>query len=301
MKLVETEPGAARPGQPGAPAPGEASGTSASQAQASGPKEARRQRRRERREERRRQLPALLPHLLTTGNLAAGFFAILQASRGDVDRAAVAILFAMACDLFDGRVARRVGAESRFGAEYDSIADAVSFGVAPAVLAFHFGQLEELGWTGWVVAFSYMVCAALRLARFNVSSGRYKNRFQGLPSPAAAGMVVTTAWFFSTLHDAGIETGVPALAIGVGLVGLGLLMVSDIPYFSGKGTTIRGSNRAVVLAVIGFVCVLAKPSVTLFLIGLAYTAAGPWEIWWRRRHGIELEEVGAQAEAGEGA
>jgi len=259
-----------------------------------------RERRRRRREERRRQLPALLPNLLTTGNLAAGFFAIVEASRGGVDRAVVAILFAMACDLFDGRVARRVGAESRFGAEYDSIADAVSFGVAPAVMAFHFGQLGELGWTGWVVAFAYTVCAALRLARFNVSSGRYKDRFQGLPSPAAAGMVVTTAWFFSTLHEAGIETGVPALLIGFGLVGLGLLMVSDIPYRSGKGATIGASNRGTVLTVIAFVGVLAKPSVTLFVIGLVYVSHGPVEIWWRRRRGIALEEVAPEAE-GEGA
>jgi len=263
------------------------------------PQETRSQRRRRRREERRRQLPALLPHLLTTGNLAAGFFAIVEATRGDVDRVAVAILFAMACDLFDGRLARRVGAESRFGAEYDSIADAVSFGVAPAVLAFHFGELAALGWTGWVLAFGYMVCAALRLARFNVSSGRYKNRFQGLPSPAAAGMVVTTAWFFHTLHEAGIQTGVPALPIGIGLVGLGLLMVSDIAYFSGKGTTIRRTNRVVVLTVIGFVCVLAKPSVTLFLIGLVYTASGPFQAWRRRRTGRALEEVGATDEGEE--
>jgi CDP-diacylglycerol--serine O-phosphatidyltransferase len=256
------------------------------------PEETRRERRRRRRQERRRQLPTLLPSLLTTGNLAAGFYAILEATRGDVDRVAVAILFAMACDLFDGRLARRVGAESRFGAEYDSIADAVSFGVAPAVLAFHFGQLgAELGWTGWVLAFGYMVCAALRLARFNVSSGRFKNRFQGLPSPAAAGVVVTTAWFFHTLHQAGFETRVPAFFIGLGLLGLGLLMVSDIPYFSGKGVTVRRTNRVVVLTVIGFVLVLAKPSVTLFLIGVVYTASGPFEMWRRKRKGIALEEV----------
>jgi len=262
------------------------------------PRATRRERRRQRREERRRQLPTLLPHLLTTGNLAAGFYAILEATRGDVDRVAVAILFAMACDLFDGRLARRVGVESRFGAEFDSIADAVSFGVAPAVLAFHFGQMAELGWTGWVLAFAYMVCAALRLARFNVSSGRYKNRFQGLPSPAAAGVVVTTAWFFHTLHEAGVETQVPAFFIGLGLVGLGLLMVSDIPYFSGKGVTIRRTNRVVVISVIAFVLVLAKPSITLFLIGMLYTAAGPFEMWNRKRKGIELEEI---EEEGEGA
>ena len=251
-------------------------------------------RRRRTREERRRQLPALLPNLLTTGNLAAGFFAITQSASGNIDNAVVAIIFAMTCDLFDGRVARRVGAESPFGAEYDSIADAVSFGVAPAVLTFHFGQLQELGWTGWVVAFAYMVCAALRLARFNVSSGRYKNYFQGLPSPAAAGMVVSTAWFFSTLHEMGVQTQVPALFIAVGLVGLGLLMVSNIPYRSSKGTSVGGSSgRSNVLMVIGFVLVLAKPSVTLFLIGITYVSLGPLEMLWRRRKGTTLEEVDA--------
>lgn len=259
--------------------------------------EGRKRSRRRRREERRRQLPALLPNLLTTGNLAAGFFAITQSAGGNIDNAVVAILFAMACDLFDGRVARRVGAESPFGAEYDSIADAVSFGVAPAVLTFHFGQLAELGWSGWVVAFAYVACAALRLARFNVSTGRYKDRFQGLPSPAAAGMVVSTAWFFSTLHEAGIQTHVPAVFIGVGLVALGLLMVSDIPYRSGKGTQVGSSNRVTVLVVIGFVLVLIKPSVTLFLIGVTYVSLGPLEIWWRRRRGITLEETAPPAPA----
>jgi len=289
MRLVELDPQGPVRSQGSEESPGSA--------------ESRRERRRRRREERRRQLPVLLPNLLTSGNLAAGFFAIVASARGDVDRAVVAILFAMVCDLFDGRLARRVGATSPFGAEYDSIADAVSFGVAPAVLAFHFGGLAELGWTGWVLAFAYVVCAALRLARFNVSSGRYKDRFQGLPSPAAAGMVVTTAWFFSTLHEAGLETGVPAFFVGAGLVGLGLLMVSDIPYRNGKGTgkdaAARTSNRATVITAIAFVCVLAKPSVTLFLIGLAYVAHGPLEIWWRRRHGIALDEVEPAATGGE--
>jgi phosphatidylserine synthase len=114
-------------------------------------------------------------------------------------------------------------------------------------------------------------------------------------------MVVTTAWFFTTLHEAGFETGVPAFFIGLGLVALGLLMVSDIPYRSSKGAAVRPSNRTSVITAIAFVCVLAKPSVTLFLIGLIYVAHGPFEIWWRRRHGIALEEVepvAAEAEAG---
>ena len=147
------------------------------------------------------------------------------------------------------------------------------------------------------MAFTYTVCAALRLARFNVSSGRYKDRFQGLPSPAAAGMVVSTAWFFSTLHENGYQTEVPALLIGAGLVTLGLLMVSGIPYRSSKNTSVGSSNRTSVFIVIGFVLVLAKPSVTLFLIGLTYVSLGPIEIWWRRRKGISLEENATEGSA----
>ena len=117
----------------------------------------RRERRRERRAERgdRRRMIALLPQALTTGNLGAGFYSITLSASGDLDRAALAILVAVLFDIADGRVARLAKAESRFGAEYDSIADTVSFGVAPGVLAFSAGALQELGWTGWVLAFLF--------------------------------------------------------------------------------------------------------------------------------------------------
>ena len=135
---------------------------------------------------RGRGLIQILPQVLTTGNLAAGFYSITLTADGSYDRAALAIFFAALFDIADGRVARMARATSRFGAEYDSIADTVSFAVAPAVIAFHAGDFAQLRWAGWVLAFVYTACASLRLARFNVTSGRFRGRFDGLPSPAAA-------------------------------------------------------------------------------------------------------------------
>ncbi len=251
----------------------------------------RRARRRRRQESGRRGLSWLLPHLLTTGNLAAGFYAIVAAGAGDLERAAFAVVLAGVFDGLDGRVARRVGSTSRFGGEYDSIADTVSFGVAPAVIAFGAGALGELGWTGWVLAFLYMACAALRLARFNVSPARYTGRFEGLPSPAAAGMVVSSSMFAGFLSESGWPLALPAVLPGLGVAFLGLLMVSAIPYRSFKGLRVRGSYRALVLMVIGFAVLLLKPSVTLFAIGIYYVSSGPIEWLWRWRTGQVLEPI----------
>ncbi|MEN8181406.1 MAG: CDP-diacylglycerol--serine O-phosphatidyltransferase [Myxococcota bacterium] len=258
-------------------------------------------RRRRRRRSERRGIAWLLPHVLTTGNLAAGFYAIVASSTGELDRAAFAVVLAGVFDGLDGRVARRVGATSRFGGEYDSIADTVSFGVAPAVIAFRAGALGELGSTGWVLAFVYMACAALRLARFNVSPGRYSGRFEGLPSPAAAGMVVATVLFAGFLSESGMPLALPAVMPGLGVAFLGLLMVSSIPYRSFKGLSFRGSYRALVLMVIGFAVLLLKPSVTLFAVGVAYVSSGPLGLFWRWRSGLALEPIVAPDELpGEG-
>jgi len=261
-------------------------------------------RRRGRRGRDARGLSHLLPHLLTTGNLAAGFYTIITAATGDPYRAVIGLMMAAVFDTLDGRAARRVGSSSRFGMEFDSIADTVSFGVAPAVLAFHFGELYNLGWTGWVMAFLYTVCAALRLARFNVTPGRYKGRFEGLPSPAAALMVGATVWMALFLRESGGNLGVPAGIAAMGLVVLGLLMVSAIPYRSFKDFKLPASYGNLVLMVIGFVVLLSKPSVTFFPVGLVYVASGPVEWWWRRRTGNALEKnepSTADAAAGEEA
>jgi CDP-diacylglycerol--serine O-phosphatidyltransferase len=259
-----------------------------------GPDPGGRKRRRRRRGERRRprDWTHLLPNFFTTGNLAAGFYAIVKTTAGDYDRAALALVVAGVCDSLDGRLARLTDNTSRFGSEYDSIADAVSFGVAPAMIAFTAGGLHDLGWTGWVLAFMYTACAALRLARFNVSPARWHGRFEGLPSPAAAGMVVASVWLAGFLEKSGFWLELPSILPGLGAATLGLLMVSPVPYRSFKEVHFRGNYRATVLMVIAFAVILSKPSVTFFLVGLAYAASGPVEWYWRWRTGRSLEEIG---------
>ncbi len=255
------------------------------------PPKGRRRRRRRDRIERQRDFSALLPHLLTTGNLAAGFYSITLSASGNLDRAALMIIVAGICDLLDGRLARMAGSTSRFGAEYDSIADIVSFGVAPAMLAYSAGVLQELGWTGWVLAFTFTACAGLRLARFNVQPERYKGRFQGLPSPAAAGMVMSSVWFGGFLRESGISLDIPAAFLGLGVALVGVLMVSPIPYRSFKGVRIGRSYPTVVVMVIAFAVILSKPAVTLFIAGLLYVGSGPAEWIWRWRTGRVLQEA----------
>jgi CDP-diacylglycerol--serine O-phosphatidyltransferase len=257
---------------------------------------------RRRRRRRRGEGPArglyLLPHLITTANLAFGFFAIVQSFAGRHDLAALGIVLAAVADGIDGRVARLAGASSKFGMEYDSIADTVSFGVAPAMLAFSAGNLHVLGKPGWVMAFVFTVCAALRLARFNVSPGRYKGRFEGMPSPAAASMVAATQWFVSFMREEGrVIVDVPEWLVAVGVVALGLLMVSPIPYRSGKELDLRHSFSTLVLVVIAMLLVIARPSETLFTIGVVYVLSGPVEWLWRRHTGERLEELPAPAPA----
>ena len=249
---------------------------------------ARRVRRRRQRRERRRRATQLLPQLLTTANLAAGFYSVTLSFRGDIERAALAIVFAGLFDVLDGRVARLTRSTSRFGMEYDSIADTVSFGVAPAMLAYSAGALQQLGWTGWVLAFLYMACAALRLARFNVTPGRYAGRFDGLASPAAAGMVLSAVWFAGFLRESGLAFEIPAPLAGIGVAVVGLLMVSPIPYRSFKNVHLGGSFSSLVLAVLAGVVLLTKPSVTFFVVGVAYVLSGPLEALWRWRTGRPL-------------
>ena len=252
-------------------------------------------RRRRNRAERRRGFVTLLPQLLTTGNLGAGFFSITLTVSERFDAAALAIFVAALFDIADGRVARMARATSRFGAEYDSIADTVSFGVAPALLAYGAGDLASLGWAGWVLAFSYTAGAALRLARFNVTPGRYRGRFDGLASPAAAGMVLSTVWFGSLLRDIGMPVDLPPLLAGIGVAVLGGLMVSPIPYFSFKEPNLSGSHRTTVLAVFTAIGLLVEPQLTFFVFGLGYVASGPIAALWRLRTGAVLEAAAPPA------
>ncbi len=250
-------------------------------------------RRRRRRRERRGRPRGfyLLPHLVTTAGLFFGFYAIVQAFTGDPDRAALGIVLAGVCDALDGRLARMARSASRFGLEYDSIADIVSFGVAPAVLAYSAGGLHALGRVGLVMAFLYVAGAGLRLARFNVAPSRFQGRFEGMPSPAAAGMVASTQWFVSFLREYGISVDVPAPLIAIGAAALGLLMVSSIPYRSFKEIDLRHSYGTLVIVVFAVALVIQEPSLTLFAIGLAYSCSGPVEWLWRWFTRRPLEEI----------
>jgi CDP-diacylglycerol--serine O-phosphatidyltransferase len=229
--------------------------------------------------------------------LAAGFYAIAKASTGDPVQASWAILAAGIFDVLDGRAARMTNSVSKFGMEYDSIADTVSFGVAPAMIAFHAGHFMELGWTGWVMAFVFTACASLRLARFNVTAGTYRGRFDGLPSPAAAGVVVSTVWFVTLLRDTGINVNVPAVLPAIGVALVGLLMVSPIPYRSNKDLPNLSGYRAIVIVVMIFTALIAMPQVSFFIVGIVYVLSGPLELLYRYRTGKSLELMTPEGEA----
>ncbi|MEZ5555093.1 CDP-diacylglycerol--serine O-phosphatidyltransferase [Haliea sp.] len=226
----------------------------------------------------RRQGIYLLPNLMTTGALFAGFYAVVAAMRGDFESAAVAIFFAMIFDGLDGRIARMTNTSSKFGAEYDSLSDMVSFGVAPALVMFSWA-LGELGKFGWSAAFVYVACAALRLARFNTQIDTAdKNYFTGLASPAAAAVVASTVW---VCHDLG-WTG-PDLPFEVAVLVallttvLGLLMMANFPYYSFKGVDFRGRVPfvAMILLVLVFSLVTLDPPSVFLLAFLVYAASGP--------------------------
>ncbi|WP_104205160.1 CDP-diacylglycerol--serine O-phosphatidyltransferase [Billgrantia saliphila] len=216
----------------------------------------------------------LLPNLFTTSALFAGFFAVVAGINGDFTAAAVAIFIAMVLDGLDGRVARLTNTQSAFGAEYDSLSDMLSFGVAPALVAFTW-ILQDIGKTGWVVAFLYVACAALRLARFNVQIGSVdKKWFIGLPSPSAAALVAASVWTFHSFDADAVGFKLLMLLV---VAAAGVLMVSNIRYYSFKDIDLKGPVPFVVLLaiVLGFVVISLEPSVMLLLLFGTYVASGP--------------------------
>jgi CDP-diacylglycerol--serine O-phosphatidyltransferase len=230
----------------------------------------------------------LLPNLLTTLCLFGGFYAIIAAIDGNFDRAVLAIFAAMVFDGLDGRVARLTGTETAFGKEFDSLADMVAFGVAPAVVCYQWGvaRIAEYGlaWgrLGWIAAFFFAAAAALRLARFNTRVALQDKRFfEGLPSPSAAAVV---AAFVGLAHKYDV-VGLPGLVLAFAITALaGLLMVSHFPYRSFKdraaGERVRYSRLLLVPLVIALIAI--DPPVVLFLLFGGFALSGPLAWSWAR-------------------
>jgi CDP-diacylglycerol--serine O-phosphatidyltransferase len=236
----------------------------------------------------------LLPNLLTTAGLFSGFFAVVSSMNGKFEAAAIGIFVAMIFDGLDGRVARMTNTQSQFGAEYDSMADMVSFGVAPALVAYNWG-LAELGKIGWLAAFIFVAGAALRLARFNTQiESADKRFFQGLASPAAAALVAGLIWVGVEYKVDGNDYGwLVALLTGLA----GLLMVSNFKYNSFKEVNLTGKIPFVALLIIllVFVVVATEPALVLFIVFSLYALAGPINTF-RTVDKVKLEHVVGDAE-----
>ena len=226
----------------------------------------------------RRQGIYLLPNLFTTGALFAGFYAIIAGMRADFEAASIAIFFAMLFDGLDGRIARLTNTASKFGAEYDSLSDMVSFGVAPALVVYSWG-LVELGKFGWSVSFIYAACAALRLARFNTQiEVADKAWFTGLASPAAAAVIAATVWVCNDIGWVGDGLAVEAAVVVGVLTGLaGILMIANVPYYSFKTIDVhrRVPFAMVILMVFIFSLVTVDPPRVFLAAALLYAASGP--------------------------
>lgn len=227
----------------------------------------------------------ILPNLFTTGNLFCGFWAIISVFQEKFFYAAVAILLACVFDILDGKVARLSGATSKFGVQYDSLADLVSFGIAPALLAFSWA-LRPYGKFGWLAAFLFVVCGALRLARFNVQSpsGEVKY-FKGLPIPAAASMIALTILLYLRL----IETDwVKDIVILVMIYVLAFLMVSNIRYFSFKELNLakRKPFSIFIFIILSMIVIIMEPTIVLFVSVIFYVFSGPVNMlmaWHKKR------------------
>jgi CDP-diacylglycerol--serine O-phosphatidyltransferase len=232
------------------------------------------------REQRRRGI-FLLPSLLTTGNLFCGFLALILTTQQRFTEAAVAVFVAMVLDLLDGKVARLTKTTSQFGVEFDSLADVVSFCVAPAFMLYMLA-LAPLGRAAWLGAFLFVICGALRLARFNVYTGVVDRRyFVGLPTPAAAGMVVAVVLL---LEGEPLERW-QASFIAVGTYIVALLMVSTFRYWSFKEIDFarRRPVRLLLLVVLGVLIVATHPQWFLFALFSVYLLSGPTRPLWARR------------------
>ena len=239
---------------------------------------------------KRRKGLYILPNLVTLAALFAGFYSIVMAMNGRFDMAAIGIFCAMVLDSLDGRVARMTNTQSAFGEQMDSLSDMVSFGAAPALISYEWA-LRGLGRWGWIAAFVYCACAALRLARFNVNTGVVDKRyFQGLPSPAAAAIL---AAFILLMTELGIKGPTVAWPMfGLALYA-GLTMVTNVPFYSFKDLSVKRSVpfAVIVLVALGIAAVSIDPAPVLLGLFMLYGISGYVVYIWRRAKGMQTSVI----------
>lgn len=226
----------------------------------------------------------MLPNMITLAALFGGFYAIVMAMNGRFDLATVGIFVAMVLDSLDGRVARLTNTQSAFGEQMDSLSDMVSFGAAPALVAYVW-VLKDVGRWGWIAAFVYCACAALRLARFNVNTGVVDKRyFQGLPSPAAAALVAGFIWLATELE---LDRSAVTWPVFVLTLYAGLTMVTNVPFYSFKDLSLKKSVpfAAIVLVALGIAVINIHPPTVLFGLFVIYGLSGYGMYFWRKAKG----------------
>jgi CDP-diacylglycerol--serine O-phosphatidyltransferase len=237
----------------------------------------------------------VLPNLFTLAALFGGFYAIVMAIGGRFDMAAVGIFCAMVLDSLDGRVARMTNTQSAFGEQMDSLSDMVSFGAAPALVAFVW-SLHGLGKWGWFAAFVYCACAALRLARFNVNTSVVDKRyFQGLPSPAAAALVAGFIWLSNDLGHSGADLRWPMFAVALYA---GLTMVTNVPFYSFKDVGMKRSVpfAVVVLLALGIALINIDPPTMVFALFVVYGLSGYVVYGVRKARGLQTSVISTSTE-----
>jgi len=243
-------------------------------------------------EERPRRVKGIymLPNMITLAALFGGFYAVVMAMNGRYDLATVGIFVAMVLDSLDGRVARLTNTQSAFGEQMDSLSDMVSFGAAPALIAYEW-TLRDLGRWGWIAAFVYCACAALRLARFNVNTAVVDKRyFQGLPSPAAAALVAGFIWLMTELAIPPQEVTWVMFAL---TLYTGLTMVTNVPFYSFKDLSLKKSVpfAAIVLVALGIAVINIHPPTVLFALFVIYGLSGYALYFWRKSKGRQTSVI----------
>ena len=247
---------------------------------------------------KRRKGIYILPNLFTLAALFGGFYAVVMAMNGRFDLAAVGVFCAMVLDSLDGRVARMTNTQSAFGEQMDSLSDMVSFGAAPALIAYEWA-LRGLGRWGWIAAFVYCACAALRLARFNVNTGVVDKRFfQGLPSPAAAALVAGFIWLMTEIGVRGedlewLSWKQITWTMFVVTLYSGLTMVTNVPFYSFKDVQMKKSVPFVVIVLIALVIAIINihPPTVLFSVFVIYGLSGYAVYGWRRAKGQQTSLI----------